>query len=274
MPSSLTDTMLLAALEAAEVIMRYYREGYGVQHKADASPVTDADRKADGIIRRHLERTGIPVISEETAVTEYGIRKAWDRVWIVDPLDGTKEFIKHTGEFTVNIALVEEGTPTDGLVFAPAKGLLYRTQSGILHKETYGWEADGSPKRMEGCVLPQPAKKSEHICASVSHADTATMSYVKRYRSAHPLGKLVSIGSSLKFGLLAEGEAAVYPRFSPTMEWDTAAGQAILQAAGGNVWNVATRMPVTYNRENLRNGPFIAAGPHLTPDEIFSYLNE
>lgn len=272
MPSSLTDTMLLAALDAAQAIMRYYREGYGVQRKADASPVTDADREADSIIRRRLEGTGIPVISEETAVTDYETRKGWNRVWIVDPLDGTKEFIKHTGEFTVNIALVEEGTPTDGLVFAPAKGLLYRTQNGKLHKETYEWKGNGLPERIEGCVLPLPAKKSEHICASVSHADTATMSYVNRYRSAHPSGKLVSVGSSLKFGLLAEGEAAVYPRFSPTMEWDTAAGQAILQAAGGQVWNVATRMPVIYNREDLRNGAFIAVGPHLSSEEIFSYV--
>lgn len=272
MHPSLTDTMLQAALEAAQAIMRYYRDGYGVENKADASPVTDADKEADGIIRRGLETTGIPVISEETAVLDYEVRKNWKKVWIVDPLDGTKEFIKHTGEFTVNIALVEEGTPTEGLVFAPAKGLLYRTQNGQLHKETYGWDENGSPKRMEGCVLPRLATKSEHICASVSHADTGTMAYVKKYRSAHPLGKLVSVGSSLKFGLLAEGEAAIYPRFSPTMEWDTAAGQAILQAVGGNVWNVATHSPVTYNRENLRNGPFIAIGPHLSVEEAFQLL--
>lgn len=264
--------MLQAALEAAVVIMRYYRGGYNVERKTDASPVTDADKAADVLIRQRLEHTGIPVISEETAVLDYEVRKGWNKVWVVDPLDGTKEFIKHTGEFTVNIALVEEGTPTDGLVFAPAKGLLYRTQGGALHKETYGWDENGVPKRIEGCVLPRLATKSDHICASVSHMDTATMSYVKRYRSAHPLGNLVSIGSSLKFGLLAEGAAGVYPRFTPTMEWDTAAGQAILQAAGGNVWDVATKTPVTYNRAKLLNGAFIAFGPHISAEEAFSFI--
>lgn len=272
MQTSLTDSMLQAALEAAVAIMRYYREGYATQSKADASPVTDADNEADAIIRRVLAGTGIPIISEETAVTDYATRKTWPRVWVVDPLDGTKEFIKHTGEFTVNIALVEEGVPTEGLVFAPAKGLLYRTENGGLHKQTYVWRADGTPEMTEDRVLPRPAVASEHICASVSHADAVTLAYVEKYRNAHPSGELVSIGSSLKFCLLAEGAAGIYPRFSPTMEWDTAAGQAILQAAGGNVWNPETRTPLTYNRQNLRNGPFIALGPHISVDEAFGLL--
>lgn len=267
-----TDIMLAAALEAAEAIMAYYRDGFGVERKADASPVTEADTVADAIIRRWLEATGIPVISEETAVTEYAVRRHWPRVWVVDPLDGTKEFIKHTGEFTVNIALVEEGTPTEGLVFAPAKGLLYRTQAKRLWKEIYGGDADGTLKKKEGYVLPEMIHASPHICASVSHANAATRAYVEKYRSAHPLGNLISVGSSLKFGFLAEGKAGIYPRFSPTMEWDTAAGHAVLLAAGGQVWDVETHAPLTYNRENLRNGSFIAIGPHITVDEAFGWM--
>lgn len=267
-----TDIALEAALEAAVTIMRHYREGFGIEQKADASPVTDADKAADAIIRRHLEATGIPVISEESVAATYAERKNWNRVWIVDPLDGTKEFIKHTGEFTVNIALVEEGTPTEGLVFAPAMGLLYRTERGVLHRETYRLGEKMTFEKTGGKVLPARAEESPNICASVSHADTTTRRYVERYGRAHPMGKLIAVGSSLKFGLLAEGQAGIYPRFSPTMEWDTAAGQAILTAAGGQVWDLETRRPVRYNRENLLNGAFIALGPHVSTEEAFSLL--
>jgi len=274
MEPGFADIMLNASLEAGAAIMGYYRNGFAVERKTDASPVTDADKTADKIIRRHLEQTGIPVISEETAVTDYALRKSWKRVWIVDPLDGTKEFIKHTGEFTVNIALVEEGTPTEGLVFAPAKGLLYRTHDGVLRKEIYGRNEGDVPEQRENHILKGRNGTSPNICASISHADTATMSFIRKYRSAHPSGDIISVGSSLKFGLLAEDKAGIYPRFSPTMEWDTAAGHAVLKAAGGEVWDLKTRRPITYNRQNLRNNAFIALGPQFDVEEIFALIRE
>lgn len=272
MGSAYADILLDASLEAGASIMGYYRHGYNVERKTDASPVTDADKAADKIIRRHLEQTGIPVISEETAVTDYALRKNWKRVWVVDPLDGTKEFIKHTGEFTVNIALVEEGTPTEGLVYAPAKGLLYRTDDGALRKEIYGWNEQDMPELRETYILKGRNGMSMNICASVSHADSATLSFIRRYRSAHPSGDIISIGSSLKFGLLAEDKAGIYPRFSPTMEWDTAAGHAVLKAAGGEVWDLQTRNPIRYNRQNLRNNAFIALGPQMDVEEAFRLM--
>lgn len=266
------DIVLQAALEAGKLIMAYYREGFSVERKMDASPVTEADKAADDIIRKYLESTGMPVISEESVAAAYEQRKHWKKLWVVDPLDGTKEFIKGTGEFTVNIAFIEEGEPTDGLVFAPALGLLYRTEQGKLLKETYRLTDEGVFGKLEGNTLSNDNHTSENICASVSHANAATRSFIDRYKSAHPMGDLISIGSSLKFGLLAEGKAGIYPRFSPTMEWDTAAGQAILQAVDGNVWDMETREPIRYNRENLRNGNFIAAASNLSKQEAFSFL--
>lgn len=267
------EIVLKAALDAANTIMSYYREGFSVERKADQSPVTEADKAADAIIRSYLEQTGIPVISEEYPVVEYERRKSWNKVWIVDPLDGTKEFIKRTGEFTINIALLEEGEPTEGLVFAPALGLLYRTEGGQLLKENYAVTAPFVFGNMEeSAILSSNRFASENICASVSHANVATRSFVERYKSAHPLGNLISMGSSLKFCLLAEDKAGIYPRFSPTMEWDTAAGQAILKAVGGNVWDVKTQQPIRYNRENLLNGDFIATARHMSKNEAFSYI--
>lgn len=267
-----SEIVLRAALEAGESIMAYYRDGFSVQRKIDASPVTEADQAADAIIRKYLMETGIPVMSEESAVEGYSTRKNWKKLWIVDPLDGTKEFIKKTGEFTVNIALIEEGEPTEGLVFAPAMGLLYRIEQGRLLKETYRAESSGVFSKLEGNTLSHDNHTSENICASISHANAATKSFIDKYKSAHPSGDLISIGSSLKFGLLAEGKAGIYPRFSPTMEWDTAAGQAILQAVGGMVLDIETRQPIKYNRENLRNRNFIAAASNISIEEAFSSL--
>ena len=271
MRPSRPDLVCRAALEAGRVIMDYYRDGFRIERKTDASPVTDADRAADDIIRRHLEETGIPVISEETSVTPYAGRKNWETLWMVDPLDGTKEFIKHTGEFTVNIALITEGVPREGLVFAPAKGWMYRTEEGRLWKEIYRQAPGGEFEKTAGHILSD-IPPSDDVCASISHADAHTRAFVERYRAEYPQSRLISIGSSLKFALLAEGRAGIYPRFSPTMEWDTAAGHALLRAVGGEVWDVSTGKPVRYNRENLRNGSFIAAAPHIRQEKAFTWI--
>lgn len=273
MKDNFADICLEAGLKAGSLIMEFYKQGFQVAHKSDYSPVTEADKQADTLIRSYLRETGLPIISEETKPEEFSIRQSWKKVWIVDPLDGTKEFIKKTGEFTVNIALVEEGEPTEGLVFAPASGLLYRTWRGQAWKEIYSADESGEYGKNEGFTLSGLDNKApDSICASISHANEATNRFIERYRRSNPRAQLISIGSSLKFCLLAEGKAQLYPRFSPTMEWDTAAGQAVLRAAGGNVWDLKSRFPIRYNRENLRNGNFIAASANISQEEAFSYL--
>lgn len=257
-----------AALLAGEAIMKRYETGFSVNEKEDFSPVTEADKEADAIIRKVLENSGIPVISEESALEEYEIRRHWNRVWLVDPLDGTKEFIKKTGEFTVNIALVEEGQPVEGLVFAPALELLYRTDGKVLNKEIWCREPNGKYFMTECLSLLGMERNSRNICGSISHMDEHTNEFIRKYKSSFPTGELIQAGSSLKFGLLAEGKASVYPRFSPTMEWDTAAGHALLKAAGGDLIDLHSGLPMCYNRVNLKNDAFIAFLSPFEKNEI------
>lgn len=257
-----------AALLAGEAIMKRFETGFSVEEKADRSPVTEADKEADAIIRKVLESSGIPVISEESAVEEYEIRRHWNRVWLVDPLDGTKEFVKRTGEFTVNIALVEEGQPVEGLVFAPALELLYRTDGKVLNKEIWRRNPNGIFGLHEQFSLLGATGFSQDVCASVSHMDEHTNEFIRKYRSSYPAGKLIQAGSSLKFGLMVEGKACVYPRFSPTMEWDTAAGHALLKAAGGDLLEYASTNPMMYNRKELRNGAFVGYVSPFNTDKL------
>lgn len=255
----MVESLLLPlALEAGTRIMKIYRSGFSVSEKEDASPVTEADRVSDEIIRKGLSVTGIPVISEEFTTASYEDRKNWDKVWIVDPLDGTKEFVKKTGEFTVNIALVEAGKPVEGLIFAPAIGLAYFTHgTNTVLKINYEEDKSGDFILRDKTILTGE-NTSTDICASISHSNDDTRNFIESYLMQHPDAHLKSVGSSLKFCWLAEGLAAVYPRFSPTMEWDTAAGQAILERVGGKVLDWETQTTLTYNRSNLRNGNFVA----------------
>ena len=232
-----------AALEAGREIMRIYddpSQDFGIERKADNSPLTLADKAAHNCIVRHLEPTGIPILSEEGAHLPYEERKAWKRLWVVDPLDGTKEFIKKNGEFTVNIALVEDGSPVLGVIYVPVKDVLY---SGVV----------GRP-----CSLPLAPKHDAFvIVASRSHLTPETEEYIEQMRREHGEVQLISSGSSLKICLVAEGTADVYPRFAPTMEWDTAAGDAIARAAGRKVVDARTGQPLTYNKPDLHNPWFI-----------------
>ncbi len=251
---------LNASIDAGRAIMKIYSQPFEVDYKEDNSPLTIADQHADDIICNYLTQTNIPILSEEGAKHDYEIRKEWKLCWIVDPLDGTKEFIKKNGEFTVNIALVEKGIPVFGVVFAPALGVMYYGEKGkgaykILIPDLTAEKIDLTPT---GSLPFQKFPNKFSIVGSRSHASPETNAYVEDQKLIHGEIDFVAAGSSLKFCLLAEGKAHVYPRFAPTMEWDTAAGQAVLEASGGTLVEWPSKKPMRYNRKELLNSWFLA----------------
>lgn len=257
------DIAITAALEAGTEIMRIYNDpsqDFGIERKADNSPVTLADKAAHKCIVRHLLQTDIPILSEEGAHLPYEERKKWHRLWVVDPLDGTKEFIKKNGEFTVNIALVADGIPVLGVIYLPATDTLY---TGIVGEGA--WKETPSDSPSNGRIkepLPIEGKGGRDsgpftIVASRSHLNPETEDFINQMRRQHGDVRLVSGGSSLKICLVAEGTADVYPRLAPTMEWDTAAGDAIARAAGKTLMDARTGQPLTYNKPDLHNPWFI-----------------
>ncbi|MGB0411381.1 MAG: 3'(2'),5'-bisphosphate nucleotidase CysQ [Pikeienuella sp.] len=230
-PDQIETVFRRLAIEAGRAIMEIYDCGdLGVEAKSDDSPVTRADIAADEIIRRGLTAAfpDIQLVTEEMASTHGGDR---ERLFIlVDPLDGTKEFVKRGGDFTVNIALIEDGTPVAGVVYAPAKGRLFQTSGGGAVEETGAFDLETmGERRAIKCAMPDNA--ALRVVASASHRDAATDDYIARYS----VGEFKPAGSSMKFCLLAAGEADFYPRLGRTMEWDTAAGHAVLRGAGGDV---------------------------------------
>ena len=237
-----------AALLAGEEIMKIYSEEFEVLLKQDNSPLTIADQNANSIIEKVLQKTGIPILSEEGKHEDYFIRKKWDKLWIVDPLDGTKEFVKRNGEFTVNIAFVENSIPYIGVIYVPAKKWLY-----------YGSSA-GAFKKVDGIIQKLPIFDGrDHlvVVGSRSHHSIETSEYFDSLKKKHGEIEIVSMGSSLKICLVAEGKADIYPRFAPTMEWDTAAGHAIVNFAGKNLIDLKTKKSMVYNQEKLINNWFI-----------------
>ena len=247
--AKLAATARQLALEAGQTIMAFYRDGTPVETKADSTPVTEADRAADGLIVTGLQAAtpDIPVISEESTST--GPPPAGGRFWLVDPLDGTREFIARTGEFTVNIALIEDGRPVLGVLHAPVQGETYVADGLGQAVRIVG---DGPPRAIQ--ARPVPAR-GPAVIASRLHRDAETDAYIEGLGPA----RTVSAGSALKFGLLARGEADIYPRFGRTMEWDTAAGHAILSAAGGHVRDLNGR-ELSYGKAGFVNPPFVACG--------------
>ena len=255
------DADLLPALEliaerAGEIVLTFYGEGadMGVREKADASPVTAADEACEAYILAALARLtpDIPVISEEAAESgELPALGAGERFWLVDPLDGTKEFISRNGEFTVNIALIEGGRPVAGVVHAPAKG---KTWAAAFGRATYA-EGDTPPREIRARDIPA---EGVTVVASRRHGSGEELD---RFLAGYSVKELVSAGSSIKFCLVADSSADVYPRFGRTMEWDTAAGQAVLEAAGGRV-DRADGGPLTYGKPGFENPFFIAYGAH------------
>jgi 3'(2'), 5'-bisphosphate nucleotidase len=245
-----------AALHAGKAIMKVYTsEDFGVDLKSDQSPLTLADKAAHDIIVSALEETGLPVLSEEGSQIAYHDRKNWEWFWLVDPLDGTKEFIKRNGEFTVNIALMHKSVPVAGVIYAPSLDVLYygSKETGVYKVENGKQEL--IPSITEKMSLPQLQKKEQiTVVASKSHLNEETKAFINQFQNTD----LSSMGSSLKLMLLAEGNADIYPRLAPTMEWDTAAGHAILRSLNRNVYQTDLETELSYNKENLLNPSFVA----------------
>lgn len=244
-----TEELIHISINAGEEILKYYKDDIKVEKKEDDSPLTKADLASHNEIVSALKELTpeTPVISEESGIPSYEERKSWDRYWLVDPLDGTKEFIKKNGEFTVNIALIEDNKPVLGIVHIPAKKITYVGEKTV---GTFKIDQEGNKSRVYSSV---PAQHSEvSIVSSRSHGASDTEERVEEM--GFKVGKSVPAGSSLKFCLVAEGIADIYPRFGPTMEWDTAAGDAVFRYSGKEGERYS---PLKYNKESMKNGEFI-----------------
>lgn len=251
-----------ASLEAGKEILDIYESTFEVEYKDDRSPLTIADKKGHNVIVKALHETGIPVLSEEGKAISFDERSSWSTLWIVDPLDGTKEFIKQNGEFTVNIALVHNGSPVLGVIYVPVEETLYFAAEGFgayrLDQAAHFKEADGIEDYMDQAVrLPEKQDRPFTMVGSRSHMSAETVDYFEGIREEYPEAEVISRGSSLKICMVAEGSADVYPRFAPTMEWDTCAGHAIANEAGFVVVRPDTESPLLYNKEDLLNPWFI-----------------
>lgn len=245
------------ARKAGDAIMEVFREAHGAdgvesQQKTDGSPVTEADRRAHAVISKALAESwpDIPIFSEEGKNIPFVERSQWKRYWLVDPLDGTKEFIRGLDEFTVNIALIEGGRPVLGVVYAPAKDVFY---SGSLESGAVIVEPGQPPRAIK--VLPPDPPEGLIVVVSRSHPSDELEDYLRDL----PVAERIPSGSSLKLCAIAEGRAHLYPRLGPTSEWDIAAGQAVVEAAGGEVVDLDGR-PLAYNKENILNPDFVARG--------------
>ncbi|WP_457095547.1 3'(2'),5'-bisphosphate nucleotidase CysQ [Lysobacter sp. P5_B9] len=255
--AAVREEVIRLAQDAAAAILGIYDSEFAVEHKDDDSPLTAADLAAHRCIVDGLARItpDIPVLSEESAhEVSAAQRRQWTRLWLVDPLDGTREFVKRNGEFTVNIALIEDGVATFGVVQAPVTGQLW-----------HGGATLGAFRREQGSDailrVRAPAMSPLRVAASRSHRDERTQAFIDRMGDVEPMG----LGSSLKFCRIADGGLDVYPRFGPTSEWDTAAGQCVLEGAGGALFDPQGR-PFRYNqRERILNGDFIALGDTALP---------
>lgn len=260
---------IIASVLAGKEILEVYDTKFDVEYKDDKSPLTLADKKASDKIIEKLKHFNIPVLSEEGVHDDFETRKKWNKLWIVDPLDGTKEFVKRNGEFTVNIALVENNIPTLGVIYSPVFKDLYFAAKGLgsfkISRENFAsFIASIETSTLEQLFriaqkLPIVSDRKNYVVvASRSHMSTETHQHIEQLKLNHQNVEIVSTGSSIKMCWVAEGVADEYPRFGPTMEWDTAAGQAILQEANASLIDFETKQPMKYNRENLLNNWFIA----------------
>ena len=267
-PEYLLAAAIDVAIEAGREVVEVYNSpqtDWQVEQKADHSPLTLADRRAHTVIAQGLHRyTDIPLLSEEGAQASYALRRDYKLLWVVDPLDGTKEFIKRNGEFTVNIALVEDGIPLLGVVYAPVLDTLYYGLSGTGAFKALS-VADYRAGRVSRLPLPQGPREFT-VVASRSHLSRETQAYIDQLQLEHGSLRMVSAGSSLKICLVAEGTADVYPRLAPTMEWDTAAGHAVIRAAGGTLMTADTAYALVYNKEDLHNPWFVVTAPPRLAD--------
>ncbi|MBK7384704.1 MAG: 3'(2'),5'-bisphosphate nucleotidase CysQ [Flavobacteriales bacterium] len=266
------EVAIKAAFAAGREILAVYGTDFSAEQKADRSPLTEADKRAHRVIVSILESTGLPVLSEEGKTLSLAERQGWQRYWLVDPLDGTKEFIKRNGEFTVNIALMERDAlpagplgmarPIAGVLYVPVKDTLYfawqgggayRLQEAGTHLATDAYERASMSER-----LPLKHDRTMYtVVASRSHPSPETEAYIRKMEAEHGEVALTSMGSALKICLVAEGAADAYPRYAPTMEWDTAAGHAIVNESGMRLIDITTGAPMRYNKNELVNNWFI-----------------
>jgi 3'(2'), 5'-bisphosphate nucleotidase len=248
------ENLLLLAKKAAKEILLIYQSQFEITIKSDSSPLTEADTISNQIITEGLTQhfPEIPILAEESRLIPYFERKDWEYFWLVDPLDGTKEFIKKNGEFTINIALIAKTAPVFGLIYTPVKQTAYYNipQKGIF-KHTSG----SATKK----VTPTYERASGQIIliGSRSHGREELQAFTEKMKSTYSSVDLISAGSALKFCLLVEGYADIYPRFTPTMEWDTAAGHALIKEIGKEIYIFETDSILNYNKENLKNPWFI-----------------
>ncbi len=261
----LLNKAIQAAYQGGLEILEVYNTEIAVELKDDKSPLTAADKRAHISIMEALKSSNIPVLSEEGKSIPYEERSAWAYLWIVDPLDGTKEFIKRNGEFTVNIALIHDGKPIMGIIYVPVTDEMYfgMEEFGAFKTEKYS-EMNGLndlDKLMEASKeLPLKNNRSIYtVVGSRSHMSEETEEFINQAKAKHGAIDIISKGSSLKLCMVAEGLADAYPRFAPTMEWDTAAGQGIVNAMGGSVIDQTTNKSMVYNRENLLNNWFLVS---------------
>ncbi len=251
-----------ASIHAGKAILTVYNQDFAVETKADNSPLTLADKQSHNVIKAALQDTGYPILSEEGKQLAYEDRKNWNTFWLIDPLDGTKEFIKKNGEFTVNIALIKNGDPILGVVYVPVKGILYY---GTEEKGSFmvNVAADASEAKINTAIgqskaIPYGTAPTQYtVVASRSHNTPETEAFIEKRKQQYGEVDLISAGSSLKLCLVAEGKAQVYPRLAPTMEWDTAAGHAVAKFSGCRVYDYSTNNDLAYNKENLLNPWFV-----------------
>ena len=258
----LLETAIKAAIDSGFEINVLYKSGLiETRLKEDKTPVTNADLAANKIINDYLSKTGHPVLSEENKAIPFSQRKKWNSFWLVDPLDGTKEFIKGNGEFTVNIALIGNGKPIMGVIYVPVTGELY---FGDSQRGSFKAIVGSDNRRDIGGIIQSGKKlpfksqsKNNIVAVSRSHMNKKTEEFIKLRSTESGMPEMASRGSSLKICMVAEGKALYYPRFGPTMEWDIAAGHAIAKFAGKTIKQIGKSMEISYNKENLVNPDFI-----------------
>ena len=261
---NLISKSLYTAILAGEAILEIYSNPFEIEYKQDNSPLTIADKTAHQIIETALSDTNLPILSEEGADIQYDIRKNWTDFWLVDPLDGTKEFIKKNGDFTVNIALISNSQPIFGVVYAPVHRFIYWGSKMGAYRLDVSKMNEFDFSNYHNIInsaeqLPCVNHSNGYlVLGSRSHMNTETELFIAGLQKKHESLSFISRGSSLKFCTLAEGGADIYPRFGPTMEWDTAAGHAVAYFAGCTILQAVNQLPLTYNKESLLNPFFIA----------------
>ena len=267
--NALLKLAIAAALEAGKEILKIYETDFSVETKSDNTPVTLADKGASDSIIKFLSKTNIPIISEEEAILDFEERKLWTHVWLIDPLDGTKEFVKRNGEFAVNIALIENNKPVVGVIFSPVTKELYfasiNHNSFKVNGATVGEEINKNNSQLVENLIKTAVKlpiqnlpKTYTVVVSRSHLSREINQYIDKLKNLFGEVDIINVGSSIKQCWVAEGKAHEYLRLGTTMEWDTAAGQCILEQSGSHLLDLETNLPMLYNKESMKNSYFIA----------------